>query len=184
MVKLEVKRQRPAGKLPDVASTERAALTPREIRMNTVKPLTLAAALLLSAAAAQAQDAAGTINTLRGDVKIERDGQVIQAKADTKILPKDRIVTSPGASLGVTLSDNSRMAVGAKSAVALEEYAYNADSKEGKMALRVLRGTMGMITGLINKKEGNLVEVRTKTATAGIRGTEFIVEVPQDAEVN
>lgn len=140
-----------------------------------------AAAAALLSSTLHAQEAAGVIQNVRGDVHIERNGQVIKPTVDTPILANDRIVTKDGGAVGVTLRDNTRMSVGGKSSVALEEYAYNANSGDGKMAVRVLRGTLGMVTGLINKKDGSSVEVRTKTATAGIRGTEFLVEVPDAA---
>jgi len=46
----------------------------------------------------------------------------------------------------------------------------------------VLRGSMRMITGLISKANPQAVAVTTRTATVGVRGTDFIVEVDDPAQ--
>lgn len=42
--------------------------------------------------------------------------------------------------------------------------------------VRLLRGTMRMITGLVAKLNPSRVAITTSTLTLGIRGTDFIVE--------
>lgn len=123
---------------------------------------------------------AGVVQTLRGDARIERAGQSLQAEVGMPVMAQDRIVTQPLASIGITLADNTRIALGGRSNMVLEQYQFNAANNEGSLAMRVLRGSLGTVTGLIGRRPGNTIEVRTKTATAGVRGTEFLVEVPDD----
>jgi hypothetical protein len=44
------------------------------------------------------------------------------------------------------------------------------------MLVRLGRGSLRMITGLLGKAHPDAVRVETQTATIGIRGTDFIVE--------
>lgn len=136
--------------------------------------------LLLSPLALAQSAPAGVVQTLRGDARIERAGQTLQAEVGMPVMAQDRIVTQPLSSIGITLRDNTRIALGGRSNVVLEQYQFTAESNEGSLAMRVLRGSLGTVTGLIGRRPGNTIEVRTKTATAGVRGTEFMVEVPYD----
>jgi hypothetical protein len=125
---------------------------------------------------------AGVVQSLRGDVRIERGGQAMRAEVDMPVFAQDRIVTAPLSSVGITLRDNTRISLGGKTNIVLEQYQFAAGSNEGSLVMRVLRGSMGTVTGLIARNPSNQVEVRTKTATAGVRGTEFLVEVPDDEQ--
>lgn len=134
----------------------------------------------LAGGGAWAQTPAGVVQMVRGDVRIEREGQTLKADVDTPVFARDRIVTQPLASVGITLRDNTRISLGGRTNMVLEEYQFSADTNDGSLAMRVLRGSLATVTGLISRKPSNNVEVRTKTATAGVRGTEFVVEVPDD----
>jgi hypothetical protein len=142
------------------------------------------AALLLSGLGASlqasAQDAAGVITNVQGDVRIERGQENIKGELNGKVVGLDRVVTGKGASVGILLNDKTRLALGEKSTVLIAKYSFNPSNNEGGMALKVFRGTLGAITGLLGSKSSNELEVATPTTTAGIRGTEFMVEVKQN----
>jgi hypothetical protein len=128
---------------------------------------------------ASAQEA-GVITNLSGDVRIERGQEIIKGQVNGKVNGLDRIVTGKGASAGILLNDKTKLAVGEKSSVLIAKYSFNPANNDGSMALKVFKGTLGAVTGLLGSKSTNQLEVATPTTTAGIRGTEFVVEVQQN----
>ena len=127
---------------------------------------------------AQAQDAAGVVKIIQGNVQILRDGKSIPAAVGTEVMAGDVLRTAADSNAGVMLKDDTRVALGPNSQVALDKFAFNANTHEGGMFVSVLKGTLSMISGLLVKANPRQVLVKTPTATIGIRGTEFIVDVP------
>ena len=137
----------------------------------------LAGACLLGTAACAADDA-GVVKTSQGQVLIVRDGASLPAAVGSVVRQGDLLRTGEGASAGVMLKDDTRVALGPNSQVALDQFAFNANTHEGTLFVSVLKGTLSMISGLLVKANPQRVGVKTPTATIGIRGTEFIVDVP------
>lgn len=126
----------------------------------------------------QAQDVAGVVKTQRGGVQIVRNGQNLPVQVGTTLQAGDLIRTSGDAAIGVTLKDDTRVALGPNSQVALDRFAFDANTHQGNMFVSVLKGTLSMVSGLMAKLNPEQVQIRTPTATVGIRGTEFIIDVP------
>lgn len=141
--------------------------------------LTLLALLALPAAA----DSAGHIKRLEGDVRIVRNKQTLPATPGSEVLTGDRLVTGANGSVGLTTSDNTRLALGPNSHLVLDNYAYNQATQQGNIAVRFLKGSFAVITGLIAKLTPQNMKVTTPTATIGIRGTEFVVKVDLPPEI-
>ena len=80
----------------------------------------------------------------------------------------------------MVLRDGTVMVLGANSRMELKNFAFDATTYEGNVAVALMRGTMRMITGLVGKTRHDAVQVNTPTALIGIRGTDFIVEVDDD----
>jgi len=145
----------------------------------------LAAAVLALAGSAWAQGPdthstaakAGTMKLVRGDVRvIDARGERPLAPGDT-IAPADQVVTGANGAASMVLRDGTTMMVGPKSRIDLNTFTYNSTTQEGSLLVSVLRGSLRMITGLISKSNPQAVAVTTRTATIGVRGTDFIVEV-------
>ena len=90
---------------------------------------------------------------------------------------KDRIVVPAGGSAGITLRDDTRISVGPRSTLVINGFNFDPQTQEGNVDTSILRGTMRYVTGLVGRLNPNAVRVATTTATIGIRGTEFIVEI-------
>jgi hypothetical protein len=45
--------------------------------------------------------------------------------------------------------------------------------------VKVLVGTVRLVTGLLGKLQPDNVKVQTPSSTVAVRGTDFVVEVPQ-----
>lgn len=143
-----------------------------------MRVLLVVCACLLSAGTALAQNVAGIVKKSQGNVLIQREGKSIPAPVGTRVLAGDVLRTSDASSTGVMLKDETRISLGPNSQVTLDKYGFNANTNSGSMFLSVFKGTLMMITGLIVKSSPSAVVVKTPTSTAGVRGTQFIVEVP------
>lgn len=110
----------------------------------------------------------------KGDASIVRNGKVQPAKVKDLIQEKDEIRTGAGGELSLQLSSGVLVKVAANSSLLIEGIAR--DEKGSTLALRLNNGTL---LGKASKESGkdlNLT-VHSPTAIAGVRGTEFIVDV-------
>lgn len=153
---------------------------PRSLSMIQRKlcVLWLAAMCVTFPVLGQAQGVAGVVKKSDGSVTILRDGKDIPVEVGTVVMAGDVVRTAASGSAGVMLKDETRMSLGPNSQVSLERYAFNADTHQGNMFVNILKGTMMMISGLIVKTNPDAAKIKTPTGTVGIRGTEFIVDVP------
>lgn len=119
----------------------------------------------------------GTAKVVRGDVRIERAGLSVPLKVGDPVLEKDRIVVSAEGSAGVTLRDDTRISLGPRSTLVINGFSFDSKTQEGNVDTSILRGTMRYVTGLVGRLSPASVRVATATATVGIRGTDFIIEV-------
>lgn len=135
----------------------------------------LAAAVALTVNAAELP--AGMIKTAKGSATIERAGARTPAQAGAALMASDRVVTGADGSVGITLRDETLLAVGPNSNVWLEKYAFDPTSHEGKLDATVKKGTLGVISGKLSKQSPGAVQFRTPTSILGVRGTEFVIDV-------
>ncbi|NVO07003.1 MAG: FecR domain-containing protein [Rhodoferax sp.] len=154
--------------------------TYKQVRVNKLLLATVATGCLLMAGASFADTAtvAGVVKKKEGTVEIVRAGKTIPVEVGTTIEPGDLVKTSKDSSVGLMLKDETRMSVGPNSQMALDRYAFNADTYAGNIFVNVIKGTFAMISGLVVKNNPSSSQIKTPTSTAGIRGTSFVVEVP------
>ncbi|WP_084651388.1 FecR family protein [Ottowia thiooxydans] len=141
---------------------------------------------LLSSSPAWTQEAAvqitpsddrqGTFKSIKGEVNLVRAEIPRPAASGDGFLTTDKLLVGPKSAAALTLQDGTVIAVGPDSALALEKFSYDATTQEGSIAVRLLRGSLRMVTGLIAKLKPENVSVLTPTAVIGVRGTDFIVE--------
>lgn len=85
----------------------------------------------------------------------------------------DRLTTAEGGSAIVKLQDGTRMTVRPNSEMVIQQYSFRESAPDNSMVMQLLRGGFRAITGLITKNSPDAARVVTKTATLGIRGTDF-----------
>lgn len=129
-------------------------------------------------------DTDGTIGVVRnsaGSATVMRGGNVLPAAPGTRLHVGDTLGTGPDGSLGVILRDNSSLSLGPSSSLVLQNFLFSPN--EGNLALwvRVSKGTMAYLSGLIGKLAPEKARFETPTATIGIRGTHFAVKVEEAA---
>lgn len=140
----------------------------------------LVSCALLGSGCALAAEAAGMVKTLKGTATIERGDSRLPAAVGAVVFPKDRIVTGPQSSIGLTLKDNTQLALGANGQMDLNKFSFNTTSHAGELDGTVKRGSLSVISGKVARANPNAVQFNTGTVTLGVRGTEFIIEAGED----
>jgi hypothetical protein len=130
--------------------------------------------VLVLAAASAAADV-GRVKVSSGPVFIERGGQRMPAPVDTLVQSSDTIVTGANGSVGVTFIDNTRVAAGPNSVLAINRYDFDQTTHAGGFDATLRRGTLGVVSGKMAKQSPEAVTIRSPSMVLGVRGTEFVV---------
>jgi hypothetical protein len=80
------------------------------------------------------------------------------------------------------MADDSLLTAGPGSTLVISEFRFNSTTHEGSFLATLLQGTLSMVTGLIAKQAPQNVNVQTRNAVMGVRGTEFIVDARGDGQ--
>ncbi|MGE5247286.1 MAG: FecR domain-containing protein [Verrucomicrobiota bacterium] len=108
-----------------------------------------------------------------------REGRSFPASPGTKVRAGDTLVTGHASSLGIILRDDSTLSLGEDTTLVLRDFDFSpAEAKLG-ILVRISRGTMAYLSGLIGKLAPEAARFETPVATIGIRGTRFAVKVGQ-----
>lgn len=121
---------------------------------------------------------AGKITRIEGRVDILRAGAIaaVPAKMGDVVNVGDILRTKSDGKAEITFIDNTAITVGPKSRLGIEEYLYKADEEKRSASLKLYRGRTGFqIPKPVYPAEGSKFEMKTRTAVAGVRGTEGIL---------
>jgi hypothetical protein len=119
---------------------------------------------------------AGIVKIVNGDVRV-RDAQGERAlKSGDAVFENARLVSGKEGSASVILRDGTTLVLGNNSQFEVQKFAFDATTQNGNIFVNLLEGSMRMLTGLIAKVNPEAIQVKTKTLSVGIRGTDFIVE--------
>ena len=136
-------------------------------------------ALVLSVSAFAAW-ADGTLTHLSGPVSVlKADGKTVPGVQGVKVNPGDTVITGVGGFVRMEMSDGGEMVLRPDSQLKIDAYTFSvAQPTEDSFVFSMLKGGMRTISGLIGKR-GNrdAYSLTTKTATIGIRGTQFDLRV-------
>jgi len=150
--------------------------------MLPMNRLLLTSAFLMLAAftapSALAAEWAGTVKAAVGTVTVEREGKSLPLAVGDKVFPQDKLITGKDSRVAVTLRDDTLISGNSETQVVINEFAFNPATQSGSVVVSVLRGLTAFVSGLVAKSSPSAMRVSTPTATLGIRGTKFIVEVP------
>ena len=141
----------------------------------------VAAAAISLVPAALAAEPIGQIKTATGAVSVERAGQASALGIGDRVYQSDTVVTEVGA-VGITFADNSTMALGPHSRLALDQFAFNPTTQNGTFQASLQKGTLAVKSGQIVKQTPEAMRIKTPAALLGVRGTEFAVradDVPE-----
>ena len=124
-----------------------------------------------------------TVTGLSGEAFIQRDSQNIEVSLGVKLQENDTIVTDSKAKVQIIFEDETIITLGKNSNFSISEYLFEGEKKP-VARFAMLKGAMRTITGQIGKVAPNKFSVTTKTATIGIRGTNFTVLIGEDGSHN
>jgi hypothetical protein len=79
--------------------------------------------------------------------------------------------------MGVILRDNSTLSLGPGSSLVIRDFLFSPAEGRFDLLVRVTRGTMAYLSGLIGKLAPESARFETPVASIGIRGTRFGVKV-------
>ena len=123
----------------------------------------------------------GNVAALKGVVKVKRDTGTINAKYGLAIEEKDVIFTKNNSKVQIILKDETIVTIGENSKYSFSEYAFD-NKSNAKAKMKLDRGFFRVITGKIGKIAPERFKVETKSATIGIRGTNFFALVNKQKE--
>lgn len=115
-----------------------------------------------------------TITAIKGEASIKRDGGTLVALLGSQLQEKDNIVTKDNTKLQIIFKDETVISIGKNSDFSINEYLFE-DKQTPIAKFSMLKGAMRTITGTIGDIAPEKFSVATKTATIGIRGTNFSV---------
>lgn len=145
--------------------------------IESPRTLPLAAVLLatlLAAPAALAGDA-GEVTHVSGALLAKKnDGSSRILAPRSRVEEGDLLVTSGDTYARVKFIDGAEVTLRPNSQLKVEQYAFIENRPESDNAfLRLVKGGLRTITGLIGKRRSNAYQMNGVVATIGIRGTQF-----------
>ncbi len=134
--------------------------------------LLLSGGLVALGAPALAQQKAGEIQHLQGMATAQQASGALRFLGRGDAIGEGDVITTTEKGFAVLVfSDGSKITLRPSTSFAVEKYAHNAGSEFA--VLRLLKGGLRAVTGLINQRRPGSVQFTTATATIGIRGTSF-----------
>jgi hypothetical protein len=123
-----------------------------------------------------ASSAAGIAKIVTGDVRVSDTQGERALKSGDAVFENTRLIAGKQSSASVVLRDGTTLVLSENSQFNIQKFTFDATTQDGGMLINLLQGSMRMLTGLIAKINPDAIQVKTKTLSVGIRGTDFIVD--------
>ena len=121
----------------------------------------------------------GDVILHEGKAVIERtDGEDVDSQIDLDIFSYDTIKTGKG-KVAIGFIDDTRVDVTQHSKLIIDEFVYDPNTKTGSLSLKAALGTVRYASGQIAKTSPTNVQIKTPTATIGVRGTDFSMTIDE-----
>lgn len=122
-----------------------------------------------------ANTASGVFMVVKGDVKLISKGKSVAAKVGQKLFEGDSIVTGPDSRAKVVMSDKNVLNISPDTKIEITIYKNDPSSNTKKVDLKVDQGKVRAAVEQKYDDEKNTFRIKTPTAVAGVRGTDFSV---------
>ena len=136
-------------------------------------------ALTFGTAAAAVEPEIGTTVAVKNQVLILAEENKRRLQKGGKVHQNEVVETSRSASAEICLLDDTKLAVGPSARVVLDKFVFNASATPGAITVNLTKGAFRFISG---KSPSQSYEIRTPTASMGVRGTVFDVFVAENGE--
>jgi hypothetical protein len=151
-----------------------AKMHPSIAALATAGLMTLSSTFAFAQTAANTA-AAGIAKIVAGDVRVV-DAQGEHAlKSGDAVFENTRLIAGKQGTASVVLRDGTTLVMSENSQFEISKFTFDATTQDGSILVNLLQGSMRMLTGLIAKINPEAIQVKTKTLSVGIRGTDFIV---------
>lgn len=129
----------------------------------------------------------GRALAVQGDVKVtraENPGETSQVRVRSRLYEKDVIETGADSKVKILFNDESVMSISENASVEVVMQEKDESTKTNKSVYRLVKGKLRVLVGKISG-ETSEYEVKTPTALAAVRGTQFFVwvETPQKTKI-
>lgn len=147
-------------------------------KKHTATKAWLALLLFWMTSISWAAQVAGTVVQLSGPLMAKKaDGAVRILSMRSEVESGDTLMTEKNTYAMVKFIDNSEITLKPSTTFKVENFAYDADKPDGdKASFNLVKGGLRSVTGLLGKRNKEKFEMKTPSATIGIRGTTFIAE--------
>ena len=125
--------------------------------------------------------AAGVIGDVilhTGNAVIEQDGVDVESEEGLDVFSYNTVKTGKG-KVAIGFVDDTRVDVTEHSKLIIDEFVYDPNTKKGSLSLKAALGTIRYASGQIAKTSPTEVQIKTPTATIGVRGTDFTMTVDE-----
>ena len=125
-----------------------------------------------------ADDVIGDVILHTGNAVIEQDGEDVESEEGLDVFSYNTVKTGKG-KVAIGFIDDTRVDVTEHSKLIIDEFVYDPNTKTGSLSLKAALGTIRYASGQIAKTDPTNVQIKTPTATIGVRGTDFTMTVDE-----
>jgi FecR protein len=134
---------------------------------------------LMPLPASAARPEIGGAVAVKNEVTAEDGDATRKLTKGGKVFQNDILATSKSASAQIEFLDKTKLAVGPSARIVLDKFIYDANAAPGSISINLAKGAFRFITGASPKAA---YEIKTPTASMGVRGTVFDVYVADDGD--
>lgn len=122
----------------------------------------------------------GSITDFKGGGAIKRAAASKPAAKGAPIEKMDTVSTNSQGKFKITFIDSTTVSITENSKLVIDDFVFDNTAKnKGKLGLKVALGTVRYASGGVAHGNPGGVNIRTPTATIGVRGTDFIMSVDE-----
>ena len=142
--------------------------------MTALTTLFVALTFIAPEAALAAGKTIGKFMVVKGKVFVQRDGKKKKVRLGFKLKEKDQVIAEKLSRAKIVMLDKNIIHVSPETQMSFAEYVFNPKANKKKVLLDVIYGKVR--SNVQQKYDGdkNKFQVRTKSAVAGVRGTDFL----------
>ena len=125
-------------------------------------------ALAGGATSALAQQRIGAATSIQNDVSRVRGAAAVGLGAGDPVFRDETVATGAASSARLTFLDDTNLAIGPTSRVALDRFVFSGDASAQALSVNLARGAFRFTTGALDKRA---YKINSPVATIGVRGT-------------
>ena len=150
-------------------------MTDHNKRCGVLRRAALLLLLFLSVAVGVPAQEVGTVAAFDGSAQIGRRDAWITATAGAAVQRGDELQTGHPGHMRIVFQDDTVLTISDDSRVVVDEQVFDPNRGETRSVLGLLQGKVSALVSEYYQRSGASYQIKTATAVAGVRGTEFVV---------